>query len=344
VQVEVAPLAIALLGLLAAVIALGLVQVAQKLAEALLAIIRGSVGKVPLLGRFVDKGVNWVAQHIVDSMSVLVNALQGDVGFYWSALGNLMSSIGNEILGLSAAFDGLVSYVIGVVRPLVVHTILGGLQHGLGWLGHELSAAKAKVFHVARVIEHPFSGPIRAGVLAGIKPLVGELHGLETWTRNRLGRLEHAAEVAIPRDIAELRSAEGSLARLYERLWKMVRRDAAKLGVLTFAGAVAVALARLGGGWVFCRNWKTLGRGVCRLPGHFLDDLLGLVTDFLVLTNICQVIPWLETGFAEIGGPIIDALTKAGAGVCDAGYSQTPALVTPPLSLPAGPSLILHLP
>jgi len=225
-----------------------------------------------------------------------------------------------------------------------VHTVIGGLQHGIRWLRHEVAAAKRQAFHIANVIEHPFSGPIRAGVIAGLKPLVGELRGLERWTLPRVRTLEHDITTVIPRDIAELRARDLSLSRLYNRLWRLARRDAAKLGAITFAGAVAIALSRLGAGWIRCQPFRKNASRLCRLDPSLFGDFLGLLADFLVLENICQVIPWLETGFADVGGPIIDLLTRAGAGICDSGYAQTPALAVPPLSLPAAPSLTLHLP
>ena len=341
--VQVDALAIALLGLLACIVALAIVQLARNIAEALLAIVSGSVGRLPLLGRFVDKGVTWAEQHLVNALTSVVNGLEGDVGFYWHALGNMATSIGNEIEGLSNAFFNLTNYILGVVKPWVVHTILGGLQHGVKWLRAELHAAEHRLGTVTKVIEHATTGSIGGAIHAITKPLAGEISAWERWTRTRIKALEHAADVVLPREIAVARDLAHEAERVYARLWAQVKRlERATTGALATA-LVVTALARIGAGWVACRNWNKVGRSVCRLPFGFLDDLLSLFADYFVLTNICRVIPWLEQGFSDVAAPLVGELAKAGAGLCDPSSTPPAVLSVPTLYLPSSVDLTLHL-
>src|SRR5260221_10320054 len=119
----VAPLAIDLFAILGCLIALGVVITAKYWAQALVAIIRKVTGRIPLIGRLVGSGADWVEHRIVGSLSEAVNGLEGIIGQFWHAAGNLLTSIGHEIHGLAVAGAQLGDYIDGVVRPFVVHAI-----------------------------------------------------------------------------------------------------------------------------------------------------------------------------------------------------------------------------
>jgi hypothetical protein len=98
------------------------------------------------------------------------------------------------------------------------------------------------------------------GIEAGIRPQINALD-------RELGRIE-AQE--LPRIRARVGTAEGSLTNL----WKWVHRNVATVGTLTFAGAVAWAIARLGGTWIRCNNWSKIGKAGCSLNPNLLESLL----------------------------------------------------------------------
>jgi len=158
-------------------------------------------------------------------------------------------------------------------------------------------------------------------------------------------RALHKAEaIALPRSLPWV--VKG-IDDVRSDVWKLAHRVYSLPKWLTVAGVSAVAIGALnivGGSWIRCRNWKRIGRAGCRLPTSWLNDLLALVADFVIVTNICAVIPWLETAFSEVASPLVAALTKAGAGLC-AGGAGAPELLPPPtLYLPASPEPTLYLP
>lgn len=343
-MVVVAPLAIDLLVIVACLGALAILLSAKYLAQALVSIVRKVAGRLPLIGRLFAAGADYVERKIVDSLSDAINGTEGVIGAFWHAAGNLLASIGHELYGLAVALDRFGAYIHGVVRPWVIRTTVGGLTHGLKWLRHELTSTTTQVYRITKVVTHPERTAIGAAVRTITRPLAGELAHLERWTRARIAGAEAAIEGVLQPEIDWLRSRTGSLERFYERLWKQVRKLDRLTAASVFAGAVAIALARLGFGWLACRNWKRVGRSVCRMPTHLLDDALSLLTDFVVLSSICQVIPLLETGFADVASPLIDALTVAGSALRCGGGLENETLAVPALHLPPVAGLTLHLP
>lgn len=309
----VAPLAIDLLAILACCGALILILCSKQLAEALVAIIRGTVGRAPLVGRFFGKAADWVEKQIVSQMADVANGLEGLIGAFWHALGNLLASIGNEIVGLSKAVGQLADYMHGVVRPWVVHTVIGGIQRGVKWLKHELAHTRTQVYRVTKVIEHPAHTKIGGAVRTITRPLSVGLDRLQRWTHTQVARLDHAIAVPIEHGIAGLRSRTGTLERAYERLWKQVRSIDQVKAASVAAALVAVAVARLGFGWVRCGNWRTAGRAVCRMNGSLLETLLlgttaifgtiSLVTLAEALVELeDELVPLVLAGFSEFNG------------------------------------------
>jgi hypothetical protein len=110
---------------------------------------------------------------------------------------------------------------------------------------------------------------------------------------------------------------------------KRLKRIEALLGVTAFAGMMAASLG--------LPNWRCLTRGnvgrtaraLCGIPTHVLNDLLGLLVDFLVITDICQVITLLSEAFAVVEGPLADFAGAAGGALCHGDFEAAPAVHAP---------------
>ncbi len=145
-------------------------------------------------------------------------------------------------------------------------------------------------------------------------------------------------------DIAKLRHRTRAIEDSLGRAWHWIRAHPLVLAESAAVAVVTAALGRLGLRWLRCSKWSKLGPRVCGLPTSLFEDLLGLVADFFFLTNVCEVIPWLEAAFSTVAAPLVEALTYAGAGLCDPGASAPELLPAPTLHLPARPSLNLYTP
>jgi hypothetical protein len=109
----------------------------------------------------------------------------------------------------------------------------------------------------------------------------------------RIRHATHAVDVTLPRDIGRVRTREDALSRdlgkLRERTkaledgaestfeWIRTHPLSAVTGV--FTGAVAIALARMGFGFLRCRNWQKVGRRLtCGMGATVLSLLEALAT------------------------------------------------------------------
>lgn len=105
------------------------------------------------------------------------------------------------------------------------------------------------------------------------------------------------------------------------------------LGPLAFLAIPAAGISTLIG-LLECKNFTRGLPKFCSMPSSLLSDLLALITDFLVLTNICTIIPWLEDAAGEIAPFITDFTTGVEALTCAAGSPQPKTLSLPALMLP----------
>lgn len=220
----------------------------------------------------------------------------------------------------------------------------------IGTLVELYDALRANVHHVTSA---------RSGDAARIKRLEKEYHGIEkelkklerefngiddTGIGKRLHNLDHRLDVIEGTTIPAIQAADTDAATAISNLWNWVHKNVAIPGTDVFTGAVAVALTALGLGGLRCNSLlSSLKRRGCGLWSG-LEDLLGLFVDTLLLTNVCTILPFLETAVSEVADPIVVALTEVGAGLCSGGIGAAPALQTPALHLPANPSVSLNLP
>lgn len=121
--------------------------------------------------------------------------------------------------------------------------------------------------------------------------------------------------------------------------WRRVTQERlARLEKLLGAAGLAIAMANVLG----LPNWRCLTRGnvgktarhLCGLSGSALTDLLGLIADALILTDICTIITLLEKGLALVQPALTDFITGASALACYGANVQPPAMPALELDLP----------
>jgi hypothetical protein len=118
------------------------------------------------------------------------------------------------------------------------------------------------------------------------------LNAYKARTNPRVHHLTHAVDVAIPHTIAGLRernkalereqtkdrTAIGEIEHGATRTWEWIRTHPLSAATGAFTGAVAIALARLGFGFMRCRSWQRLGRSLTCNDANVLADLLAAAT------------------------------------------------------------------
>ncbi|HJR00129.1 MAG TPA: hypothetical protein VKA83_00735, partial [Methylomirabilota bacterium] len=256
-----APLLLPLLPLLAALVLLGLSQTAsatqgtgfwQGLADALSgrALLRQALQAVVAAAR-------WIVSHTAGAQLKHLAA-------YFNALATLFKQefrALRENAAASVAAEAEIQASIPRVARKAAHPARVAARRAQTTADHALSKARADGRALDRYKGH-------------VNP--------------RLAHATHAVDVTLPRDIARVRSREEALsrdqARLRERtnaledgaldLWKWIRTHPLSATTGVFAGAVAIALGRLGLGGLRCRNFTNLlkreGCGFGTLLGRLL--------------------------------------------------------------------------
>lgn len=293
-----APLLPPLVALVACLFALAFLQATHAIVQALFGVVNKVTGAieavVPWLGGKVTAPIHRIEQRVNGYLAKLVTGTEHAVAASWHNLANAAIHLGRAIVAVSQAV-WRVAWYVEVKFPLKV---ISALAHkgvaGARALLKQIEAQRVQVRTVVRVIENPRAGPIAAGVKVGTRAIVGELQGIERWIGSK-GRVAYReATVELPHEIAGLRARDLSLSRLYERL----RRRLARLDKLTvgtaFAGAVAIALSRLGVGWVRCTNWNRIGRTVCRTPFSSVDGLIALLVAEQAIRDLPSLVRELQ--------------------------------------------------
>jgi hypothetical protein len=117
-----------------------------------------------------------------------------------------------------------------------------------------------------------------------------------------------------------------SLERWETATKRRLRRVEALLGVSALAAAMANVLG--------LPNWRCLTRGnvgrtaraLCGLPTNVLNDLLGLLLDFALVADICQVVELLNEGLKVIQPELTAFVSVTSGALCHGDYSEPPAV------------------
>jgi hypothetical protein len=208
-----------------------------------------------------------VVHHLVNAMTPAVQRPQQIMGAALHDDANLVRRLRAVLIAQALVVVGLAQAVRGHVSA----ADLKGIEAGLN----------ARIGNAERQAR---------GIGADVQPQIkGAVRGIEAGVNQRVGSLDKAIEQVRLRDIPAIRSRARVTENELSRLWQWVHKNIATVGTLTFAGAVAVALARLGGGWIRCKNWNRIGKRICGLPTSLIDSLLAGLIDVLLIADLCQL-------------------------------------------------------
>ena len=185
-------------------------------------------------------------------------------GVYEAA--SLVDDAADVIRAQGAILAALAAGLARTASPADINAATSGLTKRIGNAEAQARGIGADVL--------PRIAAVEKGIGADVLPRIAALD-------RELARVEGKA---IPRVNARVNATDRAIANL----WEWAKAHTVDVAATAFAGAVAVALGRLGGGWIRCRNWNRLGKSVCGLPFGLLDDLLGIAFTALVASDICE--------------------------------------------------------
>lgn len=143
------------------------------------------------------------------------------------------------------------------------------------------------------------------GIGADVQPKIDSaVRGIDATLSPRIASLDKELQRIRSTTIPRVNSRVTSADKAISNLWEWVRHHTVGVATTAFAGAVAIALGRLGGGWIRCNNWNKLGRSICGLPTGLLEDLFAAAITAFAVTDICEFAN-VAMGTAELIRPAL---------------------------------------
>jgi len=252
----------ALFTLCALVVAIGIVKLVDAIARAFFGTISGAVAWIPFAGSVVSHSLHKVEQKISHMLGSAERKLDAGVAMTWNNCAHLVAYIGTEIEGGARTAWALAQQAKAFVTHRVVSTTVRATVAPVKAATHTVEHGLANVRAEGRAVAH--------SVAQGVYP--------------RLRAAENEITHVLEPDIAALRARTKALERGAIRTFDWIRAHPGTLAATAFAGAVAVALTKLGGGWIRCKNWRAIGKRVCGIPWSTIEALLaiGLATELVI--------------------------------------------------------------
>lgn len=209
---------------------------------------------IPWIGSAVSSGLHKAEQHVTNIFGKAAAGVQSAMGWSWhlqarliDALGREINSHANQLWALASSMPA-VAFVAALLNDLRKHT-------------HSITKLWDTIF------THPASL---------LRPVTAKLTALDKFTRANVKALDHTLDGVIEHDIPSLRARTKTIEGELSRAWDAIKAGKLALTSLAFVGAVALALSRLGMGWLRCNSATQLGKKYgCSLWSH-LEKLLPL--------------------------------------------------------------------
>lgn len=250
------------------------------LVKALLGNAAGVLGKIPVVGGWIDSGLTSVEQKAVSWLAQGAAHADAQMGAALHELARVVDWLGEEIRRHANLIELLAGVLGGSAGVALLSRVEGSLVRRIGGVEATVVGALRRL----GVAEDRLARGIGADVLPRIRSLDREL--------------AHVIEPEVDALRARARELEDGALRTFR--WIKAHPNA--LASAAFAGAVAWALARLGAGWTRCNNWNKIGKHVCGLPTNLIEDVLGLSLALLAVVDPVAIAEAAITTEDAIGG------------------------------------------
>jgi hypothetical protein len=311
------PLALGDLLLIAAlIVAFGIITCGRAFTDALIWIIKSTVGKVPLLRGIFAKPAEAGLQKLSHTLGTFANSIGADISRNWHYLATIVDRVGWTMFHLGLAIERLYTYVtLGYPLHLLWATAKDAYRLA-SRAGHAVGNTTFVTKVIRQTITLPARSPLAPAVRAITKPLTAELHRFEAWARHAIA-ITSAGAVGVPARVGftwkQLRAIKARLRKL-ERL-------------LTVGGAVALvtmAFGRMGLGWLRCPSLSRAGRLVGCGGFAALEELLSPLVEALVVVDLCRFALASQRLAREVV-PALGAVILAADAICLGGGASLPS-------------------
>lgn len=240
-------------------------------------------------------------------LGAAASKLQGGAGYFFHGAAKIQAWITHEMYQLGAEIYDSYYWLRHVHLPKVT-TIIRAEAMPRSLIARYVRAA---VRPIEAKLEREIHGAVHAGQTVITQRI--ELPYLKDW--QWLHRHWRALTEAIGAAGAGAVAGRFPWVHVFPRLGALERFEATtkkrlhRLEKLLGVTALAAAMANVLG----LPNWRCLTRGnvgrtaraLCGIPTHLLNDLLGLIVDFFVLTDACEVVTLLQDAALAIEPEIL---------------------------------------
>jgi hypothetical protein len=256
---------------LAFIVLMGLKLSEQYLLRPLLEGLAHGLGHVWLVGGTLRRTILRVEHNVAHWLAAGALATEGPVVSLLEGCAAIIATVALVIYYLALeAYKGLRA-LRHVVVPKLVAVATAPLARGL---------------HTLRATLHWLTHTVLRAALVRIRALEHDYTWLGHRVLHGLGVLRHTAAIAA-HEVLGLGHRVGELARARVALWRYVRSLRRTLTVAGLTALVVAVLARLGLGWLRCRNVKQAGRSVCGMDAGLLESLLA---DLVILAGTLSIV------------------------------------------------------
>jgi hypothetical protein len=290
-------------------------------------------------GSFVQK-VNTDVQNALSAYAlgcdIAIGRLFAGLAWTFQEIARSSEWVGRELLHFSTWL--LQSYLVSWIRAQLAP--LFDVAGVVKWAVHHFGAAESFLKHAFGIALH--------GIEAGYRWSHAEIDRLNRWAigiDRTLKDLERHAAHAVVSDRLAIGAGAVPLpiGRTIADLKRLARKHEGIFGAAVFGGLMANVLG--------LSSWRCLSKGpigrvsraLCGLGSNALNDLLSVLVDAFILTDVCAVIGLLDQAAELVISPLDDFIGDVGSALCHGDYSAPPILHVPALSLPSSPSYALSL-
>lgn len=255
-------------------VVLGLIFCMDALIRGFAALVKATVGGLPLVGGLVEAPIKKLNRVMIGLLGAAEERIEHRIAGCLSDLARLFVDLSNDIIETARAIDRLSRYVAATVPGPTLHRRLAEDRKRIAHAQRTADRALDAATRAEIALDHPTKGKAGVSTKVATRPLAQRITRLERTTDARLDALEHGIAVPIPRTIPRVGSRDLVARREIDRLRKWVERHQRVIVAGAGVGLVVRALAKLKLGWLRCTNVRSAGRAACAMDARRLASLL----------------------------------------------------------------------
>ena len=339
------PLAIPLIVLLAALVAMGMATLQRPVSGGFVKWAANLLGNIPIVGGiFSVEQILKLDRWVTHALGNAFKAVEGGAVKWFAELAHYVYVTGYWSLYWPIALVHEVKHLTTVTIPRMIRAKTDPLDRRVDIAEAEAKAAVGKAHGVTKYVTTQPNTKTIIRVQRVAMPHAREWDWIHKHWKSLTVAVLGAAALPGAIDLPHAPSLPIPFGRTVKQLRRRLTRVEALLGVTAFAAVLARVLRIPSPACLTRGPIGKVARALCRMPLHWVDDLIGLIADFFILENICAILPWLEDGVSLVATPLVEALTVAGAGLCSPDAKAPPKLKVPTLHLPGVAFTQLYLP